>query len=163
SFKADRRRASARGATIHHFRRGLNGLWRQGDAVRPENMDRRISAWSGRPESRKAQTQDRDLEQDHPRGRTNSGQRNSIAGEIGLVTKGFNPVRDAASRHKTQKRERFLSVEEMKRLADALTQVEQFGLAWRLNPNLDEARVKHRAKPDRQRIEVSPFVIAAIR
>jgi integrase len=85
------------------------------------------------------------------------------AGEIGLVAKGFNPVREAATRHKTQRRERFLSVGEMKRLADALSEVEQLGLAWKLKPNLDEARAKHRAKPDRQRIEVSPFVIAAIR
>jgi integrase len=85
------------------------------------------------------------------------------AGEIGAVKKGFNPVRDAASKHKTQKRERFLGFEEMQRLADALSQVEQRGLSWRLKQNLDEARAKHRAKVDRQKIEVSPFVIGAIR
>ncbi|THD44884.1 MAG: DUF4102 domain-containing protein [Bradyrhizobium sp.] len=85
------------------------------------------------------------------------------AGEIGLVMKGFNPARSAATKHKTQKRERFLSVEEMKRLADALSQVEQCGLVWKLKPNLDEARARHRAKADRQKIEVSPFVIGAIR
>jgi integrase len=85
------------------------------------------------------------------------------AGEIGLVTKGFNPVRDAATRHKTQKRERFLGVDEMKRLADALSRVEQSGLAWKLRPNLDESRAKHCALPERQKIDVSPFVIAAIR
>jgi integrase len=85
------------------------------------------------------------------------------ASEIRLVTKGFNPVRYAATRHKTQKRERFLSVEEMKRLADALNQLEQCGLARSLTSNLDEAHAKHRAKPDRQKIEVSPFVIGAIR
>jgi integrase len=85
------------------------------------------------------------------------------AGEIGVVKKGFNPVKDATSRHKTQKRERFLSAEEMKRLADTLDQVEQHGLSWKLSLDLDEARAKHRAKPERQKIQVSPFVIAAIR
>jgi integrase len=85
------------------------------------------------------------------------------AGEIGAVKKGFNPVRDATSKHKTQKRERFLSAEEMKRLADALHQVEQRGLDWNLRRDLDKVRAKHRAKPERQKIEVSPFVIAAIR
>jgi integrase len=85
------------------------------------------------------------------------------AAEVGLVVKGFNPARNAVTRHKTGKKERFLTSEEMKRLADTLSDVEQKGLEWKLTPDLDPSRAKHRAKPDTQRISVSPFVIAAIK
>jgi integrase len=67
------------------------------------------------------------------------------------------------TRHKTQKKERFLTIEEIGRLADTLRDVEQHGLNWKLTPDLDASRAKHRAKAERQQIEVSPFVIAAIR
>jgi integrase len=85
------------------------------------------------------------------------------AAEVGLVVKGFNPARNAVTRHKTGKKERFLTSEEMKRLADTLSDVEQKGLEWKLTADLDPSRAKHRAKPETQKIEVSPFVIAAIR
>ena len=85
------------------------------------------------------------------------------AGEVGVVTKGFNPARNAVTRHKTEKKERFLTIEEIGRLADTLRDVEQHGLNWKLTPDLDASRAKHRAKAERQQIEVSPFVIAAIR
>jgi integrase len=85
------------------------------------------------------------------------------AGEIGLVARGFNPIKNAVTRHKTEKKERFLTLEEMKRLADTLRSVEQKGLDWRLTPGLDPSRAKHRAKAEAQKIEVSPFVLAAIR
>lgn len=51
----------------------------------------------------------------------------------------------------------------MRRLADTLTDVEQNGLDWKLTPGLDPMRSKHRAKPETQKIDVSPFVLAAIR
>jgi integrase len=85
------------------------------------------------------------------------------AAEVGVVVKGFNPARNAVTRHKTGKKERFLTLEEMRRLADTLSDVEQKGLDWKLTPDLDPARAKHRAKPETQKIEVSPFVLAAIR
>jgi integrase len=85
------------------------------------------------------------------------------ADEIGLVAKGLNPVKNATNRHKSERKERFLTMEEMKRLADALRNVEQNGLDWRLTPGLDPSRAKHRAKAETQKIEVSPFVLAAIR
>jgi integrase len=85
------------------------------------------------------------------------------AAEVGVVAKGFNPVRNAVTRHKTGKKERFLTSEEMRRLADTLSSVEQKGLEWKLTPDLDPSRAKHRANPDTQRIAVSPFVIAAIK
>lgn len=59
--------------------------------------------------------------------------------------------------------ERFLTIEEIGRLADTLRDVEQHGLNWKLTPDLDASRAKHRAKAEHQQIEVSPFVIAAIR
>ena len=80
-----------------------------------------------------------------------------------MVTKVFNPARNAVTRHKTEKKERFLTIEEIGRLADTLRDVEQHGLNWKLTPDLDASRAKHRAKAERQRIEVFPFVIAAIR
>jgi len=86
-----------------------------------------------------------------------------FAGEIGLVAKGFNPARNSAIRHKTEKKERFLTLDELRRLADTLRDVEQNGLHWRLTADLDPSRAKHRAKPETQKIEVSPFVLAAIR
>jgi integrase len=67
------------------------------------------------------------------------------------------------TRHKTAKKERFLTIEEIGRLADTLRDVEQHGLNWKLTPGLDASRAKHRAKAERQHIDVSPFVIAAIR
>jgi len=51
----------------------------------------------------------------------------------------------------------------MRRLADTLSNVEQKGLDWKLTPDLDPSRAKHRAKPQTRKTEVSPFVIAAIR
>ena len=68
------------------------------------------------------------------------------AAEVGVVPKGFNPTRNAVTRHKSGKKERFLTLEEMKRLADTLSDVEQNGLDWRLTPDLDPSRAKHRAK-----------------
>ena len=67
------------------------------------------------------------------------------------------------ARHKTEKKERFLTVDEVKRIADTLRDVEQNGLDWKLTPELDFSRAKHRAKPETQKIQVSPFVIAVIR
>jgi hypothetical protein len=81
------------------------------------------------------------------------------ADEVGLVVQGFNPVRNATTRHKSEKKERFLTFEEMKRLGDTLSDVEQKGLEWKLTPDLDPSRAKHRAKPEIQKIEVSPFVL----
>lgn len=84
------------------------------------------------------------------------------AAEVGVVVKGFNPVRNAVTRHKTEKKERFLTQDELKRLANALRGVEHSGLNWKLTPNLDLSRAKHRAKAETQKITVSPFVLAAI-
>jgi integrase len=85
------------------------------------------------------------------------------AGEIGVVAKGVNPARNAVTRRKAEKKERFLSAEEIERLVGVLQEVERNGLDWRLNPNIDAAQSKHRARPENQEIEVSPFVVAAIR
>jgi integrase len=85
------------------------------------------------------------------------------AAEVGVVTKGFNPAHNAVTRHKTEKKERFLTLDDLKRLADALRDVEQNGLDWKLTPNLDPSRAKHRAKVETRRTTVSPFALAAIR
>jgi integrase len=85
------------------------------------------------------------------------------ASETGAIVKGVNPARNAVARCKTEKKERFLSTDEMRRLADALNKVEDNGLNWALNPDIDSSRSKHRARPENQKIAVSPFVIAALR
>ena len=48
-------------------------------------------------------------------------------GEIGLVEKGFNPVRNATKPFKVTKKERFLTSEEIARLTSVLDQVEREG------------------------------------
>lgn len=78
----------------------------------------------------------------------------------GEVEDGFNPTR-GISHFREKTRERFLSIEEFKRLGAALRLAETEGLPW----DKDEInlRSKHLAKEDNQRILFSPYVTAAIR
>lgn len=86
-----------------------------------------------------------------------------FAGECGVVPKGANPVRGAAQRFKTEPCERYLTAAEITRLADVLIEAETTGLPWILNDAVEPSKAKHRAKPDKQIVAVSPFVIGAIR
>ena len=78
----------------------------------------------------------------------------------GEVDDGFNPTR-GISHFKEKTRERFLSMDEFKRLGAALRLAETEGLPW----DKDEIKAgsKHLAKEENQRIFFSPYVTAAIR
>jgi len=84
----------------------------------------------------------------------------SWAAARGLVPEGHNPAR-AIERYREQRRERFLTEEELSRLGAALTEAETVGLPW----NIDSAkpRSKHLPGTDNQRTKLDPFVVAAIR
>jgi len=57
-------------------------------------------------------------------------------------------------------KERFLTAEEYKRLADTIDEAESVGLRW--DPNAD-GKTKHAPKEENRYVKVSPYVIAAIR
>ncbi|HUS97723.1 MAG TPA: site-specific integrase [Hyphomicrobiaceae bacterium] len=78
----------------------------------------------------------------------------------GEVEEGFNPTR-GISHFKERSRERFLSVDEFKRLGATLRLAETAGLPW--DKDEIKARSKHLAKEENQRIVFSPYVTAAIR
>jgi integrase len=71
-----------------------------------------------------------------------------------------NPVR-GIERYAEQRRERFLTSAELARLGDALRDAESIGLPWAVDENGPHA--KHLAKPDKRRVKLDPFAIAAIR
>jgi hypothetical protein len=79
------------------------------------------------------------------------------------VTKGYlkeSPCRGVAL-YKDGKGERFLSLEEFRRLGDALRLAETEGLPWTLN---EGAKAKHRpTQAENQREVISPYVTAALR
>ncbi|WP_158873912.1 tyrosine-type recombinase/integrase [Antarcticirhabdus aurantiaca] len=76
------------------------------------------------------------------------------------VHEGLNP----AARIETfveNRRERFLSTEELKRLGAALREAETVGIPW--EPNLSKPTAKHLPKPENRQTIVNPFATAAIR
>ena len=78
----------------------------------------------------------------------------------GEAEEGFNPTR-GISHFKEKTRERFLSMEEFRRLGTTLRLAETEGLPW----DKDEIKAgsKHLPNEEDQRIEFSPYVTAAIR
>lgn len=71
-----------------------------------------------------------------------------------------NPAR-GIERYPEQAKERFLSSAELARLGDALRDAETTGLPWAVDENKPGA--KHLAKPDKRRVKLDPFAVAAIR
>jgi integrase len=84
----------------------------------------------------------------------------SFAVKRGLAPDGFNPAL-GLERFREERRERFLTTEEMQRLGAALTDAESIGLPW----TADESKVtaKHAPRPENRHEVYSPFVIGAIR
>jgi len=84
----------------------------------------------------------------------------SWAAARGLVPEGHNPAK-GIERYREERRERFLTEEELSRLGAALAEAETVGLPW----NIDSAkpRSKHLPGTDNQRTKLDPFVVAAIR
>jgi integrase len=71
-----------------------------------------------------------------------------------------NPA-SGIERYREQKRERFLTVDELARLGDALREAETIGLPYKVN----EAgpTVKHTPRPENRLVKIDPFAAAAIR
>jgi integrase len=83
----------------------------------------------------------------------------AFAGRIGVVPEGTNPTRKI-EKFKEDRRERFLSTEELERLGAAIRKAATIGVAW----NVDETRAtsKHIPKKDRRTI-IGPHAAAAFR
>jgi integrase len=84
----------------------------------------------------------------------------SWAAARGLIPEGHNPVK-GIERYREQRRERFLTDEELSRLGAALEEAETIGLPWEIDETASKA--KHLAKPENRRTKLDPFVVAAIR
>lgn len=78
----------------------------------------------------------------------------------GLVAEGMNPARKI-DRYREDRRERFLSIDELERLGAAIHEGETIGLRWQQRP--DKPVSKHAAKPEDQYTILSPDVAAAVR
>ncbi|MBS7738966.1 MULTISPECIES: site-specific integrase [unclassified Chelatococcus] len=84
----------------------------------------------------------------------------SWAGRLRRVPRELNPAK-GIERYPEDRRERFLSTEELAALGAALREAETDGIPYEVN----EAgpRAKHAAKPENRRTKLDPFAIAAIR
>jgi len=82
------------------------------------------------------------------------------AADVGLVSKGHNPVK-GLKKYREQGRERFLTSEELARLGDKLREAETVGLPY----SVDETKptAKHAAKADHRRVRLDRYAAAAIR
>ncbi len=84
----------------------------------------------------------------------------SHAAKVGDVEADANPVR-GIERYRERARERFLSVDELTRIGDALRLGETEGLPYQVNEAKPAA--KHAAKSDNRRVVLDPFAVAALR
>jgi integrase len=82
------------------------------------------------------------------------------AAEAGLMPEGHNPVR-GVKKYREQGRERFLTIEELARLGDALRNGETVGLPYFVDETKPTA--KHAPKVDHRRVKLDRFATAAIR
>jgi integrase len=82
------------------------------------------------------------------------------AAKVGEVPEGFNPAGDV-SRYREAARERYLSPEELERLAKAIVEAETIGIPWR-EPKGEPS--KHRPRrAENRRSKITPHAAAAIR
>jgi integrase len=84
----------------------------------------------------------------------------SWATKAGEVPENVRPAR-GITRFREEGRERFLLVEELARLGDALREAETIGIPWGVDETKPKA--KHAPKLENRRCIVSPFATAAIR
>jgi integrase len=84
----------------------------------------------------------------------------SWATKIGEIPDGVAPAK-GITRYREEGRERYLTVDELGRLGEALREAETFGLPWQ--PDETKATAKHAPKPENRRVKVSPAATAAIR
>lgn len=83
----------------------------------------------------------------------------TFAGKRGLIPRLCNPARDI-EKYREQARERFLNVEELARIGEALRLAETTGIPWK--PPVGTPS-KHRAKPENQRTLLPAPALLAIR
>jgi len=76
-----------------------------------------------------------------------------------LLDKMENPAADIEP-FKEHQRERFLTTEEISRLAEALREAETVGVPWEPDP---KKKVKHAPKAENRRVKIDEYVAAAIR
>ena len=81
------------------------------------------------------------------------------AGRVGLVPEGTRPVA-RIEKFKEESRERFLTLEELSRLGDALRIAETKGVKWSPDP---KKKTKHAPKEESRLIRIHPSAAAAIR
>jgi integrase len=85
----------------------------------------------------------------------------TFAGRVGVVQKGFNPVRDV-ERFKEHGRERYLTSDELQHLGLALLDAETIGIPWEVDHS--DPKSKHTPKTWKgQRDLLDPYAVAAIR
>ncbi len=84
----------------------------------------------------------------------------SWAGENGYVVEGFNPASGIA-RFRENKRERYLSADEMVRLGSAIREAETLGIPWEVDE--DRPKAKYTPKSDKRHTPISPQAAAALR
>ena len=82
-----------------------------------------------------------------------------FAGRRGLVPENFNPAR-GVEKFPEQRKERFLTPEELDRLGAALREAETVGIAWEPNPAKNK---KHAPKKENRIVVLSLHVTAAVR
>ncbi len=83
----------------------------------------------------------------------------AYAGRAGIVPEGTNPAR-GIDRFKGNRRERFLTVEELERLSSAVPEAERNGIPWSVDNSKPNA--KHVPKAERF-TRIGPFAAAALR
>lgn len=84
----------------------------------------------------------------------------SWASARGLTPEGHNPAK-GIERYRENRRERFLTDEELSRLGAALEEAETIGLPWEVDESKPSS--KHLAKVANRRTKLDPFVVGAIR
>lgn len=79
---------------------------------------------------------------------------------IGAVPEGYNPTQ-RIEKFKEQRRERFLTGDELERLGTAMREAETAGIPWEVDETGPKA--KHLAKSGKRFTKIAPFTAAAIR
>ena len=85
----------------------------------------------------------------------------SWGAQRGLLPDGHTNPASRIERYREQRRERFLTGEELARLGDVLRQGETIGLPYEINELKPNA--KHAPKADNRRVKLDPFAVGAIR
>jgi integrase len=84
----------------------------------------------------------------------------SFAGRGGIVPEDFNPVRKI-DKYREQRRERFLTTEELERIGAAIREGETTGIPWEVDESAPNAR--HLVKPENRFTRIDPYAAAALR